>query len=193
VLEKELKTKLDRSQSDKETWINYEEDAASFLFNGVLHIYNHINVSKRQEEEVVGNSLPNNVKDVLDEVMEYEPCETLPDMDNHVFDDEPEDDEADNDNQYLLRTDSNLQPVKPCLMDLTRTGWDELAKLNVQEVRQHAKYPLVRKRDMMKYIMMQVMEMKSSLRSISICEENVTAEQATWLSYLIEFRPNYYQ
>ncbi len=49
--------------------------------------------------------------------MEYEPCETLPDMDNHVFDDEPEDDEADDDDQFLLRTDSNVQPVKPCLMD----------------------------------------------------------------------------
>jgi hypothetical protein len=51
------------------------------------------------------------VKDLLDEVMEYEPCETLPDTDNHVFDDEPEDDEADDDNQDLFRTDSNVQPV----------------------------------------------------------------------------------
>jgi hypothetical protein len=40
--------------------------------------------------------------------MEYEPCDTLPDMDNHVFDDEPEDDEADDDNQDLLITDSNV-------------------------------------------------------------------------------------
>ena len=75
-------------------------------------------------------------------------------------------------------------------MDLTRTGWDELAKLNLQEVRQHAKDPLVRKRDTTKYIMMQVMEMKSSSMSISICEENITAEQAMWSNYLIELRPN---
>jgi hypothetical protein len=89
--------------------------------------------------------------------------------------------------------DSNVQPVKPCLMDLTQTGWDEFAKLNVQEVRQHAKDCLVWKCDTKKYIMRQVMEMKSSLRSISICEENVTAEQAMWLSYLIKLRRNYYQ
>ncbi len=82
-------------------------------------------------------------------------------MDNHVFDDEPEDDEADNDDQDLLRTDSNIQPVKLCLMDLMWTGWDELAKSNVQEVRQHAKDCLVRKRDTMKYIMMQVLEMNT--------------------------------
>ncbi len=85
---------------------------------------------------MVGNCLPDNVKDVLNEVTEYEPCKTLPHMDNHVFDDEPEDDEADNDDQDLLTTtDSNVQPVKPCLMDLMWTGWEELAKLNVQEVR----------------------------------------------------------
>jgi hypothetical protein len=30
--------------------------------------------------------------------------------------------------------------------------------------------------------MMQVLEMKSSSMSISICKRNVTAEQATWLS-----------
>jgi hypothetical protein len=77
-------------------------------------------------------------------------------------------------------------------MDLTRTGWDELAKLNLQEVRQHAKDPLVRKRDTTKYIMMQVMEIKSCSKSISICEENVTAAQATWSSYLIKLKPNYY-
>jgi hypothetical protein len=144
-------------------------------------------------EEMVGSSLPDNVKNVLNKVMEYEPCETLPDMDNHVFDDEPEDDEADNYDQDLLRTDSNVQPVKLCLMDLMWTGWDELTKLNVQEVRQHAKDCLVWKRDTMKYIMMQVMEMKSSLMSISICEENVTAEQAMWLSYMIKLKPYYYQ
>ncbi len=50
----------------------------------------------------MGSSLPDNMKDVLDEVMEFEPCEILPDMDNHVFDDDPEDDEADNDYQDLL-------------------------------------------------------------------------------------------
>ncbi len=110
-----------------------------------------------------------------------------------MFDDEPENDEADDDNQYLLRTDRHVQPVKLCLIDLTQTGWDKLAKLNVQEVRQHTKKCLVKKRDTTKCIMMQVMEMKSSLMSISICEENVTAEQAMWSSYLIELRPNYYK
>ncbi len=71
-----------------------------------------------------------------------------------------------------------------------RTGWEELVKLNMQEVRQHAKDHLVQKRDTTKYIMMQVMEMKSSLMPFSICEENVTVEQATWSSY-IKLRPHY--
>jgi hypothetical protein len=78
-------------------------------------------------------------------------------------------------------------------MDLTWTEWDDLAKLNVRGVRQNTKDHLVCKRDTMNYIMMQVMEMKSSMRSISICEENISVEHAMWSSYLIELRPNYYQ
>ncbi len=62
----------------------------------------------------------------------------------------------------------------------------------MQEVRQHAKDHLLQKRDTKKN-MMQVLEMKLSSRSISICEENVTAGQAMWSSFLIELRPNYYQ
>ncbi len=71
ALEKELKTKLDRSQLDKETWINHEDNDTCCLFNGVLCIYNCINVAKREEEEVVGSRLPDNMNDVLDEVMEH--------------------------------------------------------------------------------------------------------------------------
>ncbi len=84
ALEKELKAKFDRSQLDKETWINCKDDTASHLFNAVFHIYHCMNVAKRQEEEVVGSSLPNNMKDVLEEVMEHEPCEILPDIYNHI-------------------------------------------------------------------------------------------------------------
>jgi hypothetical protein len=157
ALEKKLTTKLDRTRLDKETRINWDDDAASHLFNGVHHIYNRINVAKSREVEVGGRSLPNNIKDVLDEVMEYEPSEIGPNMNDHLFDDDADDDEADDDDgDLLLRTDTNILPVKPCLMDLTRTGWDELAKVKVSEVRQHAKDRVVRKRDTMKYIMLQV-------------------------------------
>ncbi len=126
--------------------------------------------------------------------MEYKPSEIVPNMNNHVFDDDADDDEAeDNDGDLLLRTDTNILPVKPCLMDLMRTGWDELAKVKVSKVQQHAKDHVVQKHDAMKYIMLQVIEMKSSTRLISICEENMTVEEATWLRYLTELQPNYYQ
>jgi hypothetical protein len=119
------------------------------------------------------------------------PSGIVPNMNDHVFDDDADDNEADNnDGDLLLRTDTNILPVKPCLMDLTRTRWDELAKMKVSKVRQHAKDCLVRKCDTMKYIMLQVIEMKSSTRLISMCEENMTAEGATWSRYLTELQPN---
>ncbi len=152
ALEKQLTTKLDRTRLDKETCIKKDDDTASRLFNGVHHIYNRINVAKSQEVEVGGSSLPNNIKDVLDEVIEYEPSEIVPNMNDHVFDDDADDDEADDDDgDLLLRIDTNIMPVKPCLMDLTRTGWDELAKVKVNEVWHHAKHRAVRKQDTMKY------------------------------------------
>ncbi len=57
MLEKELKTKLDSSQLDKETWINCEDEAASCLFNGVLHMYNRINIAKKSRAESGGKQL----------------------------------------------------------------------------------------------------------------------------------------
>ncbi len=41
----------------------------------------------------------------------------------------------------------------------------------------------------MKYIMMQVIEMKSSTRSIGICDENTAAEKSPWSNYLNELQP----
>jgi hypothetical protein len=50
--------------------------------------------------------------------------------------------------------------MKPCLLNLWDEGWDELAKVNVKQIRKHTVVCLQRKRDMMKYIMKQVLYMK---------------------------------
>jgi hypothetical protein len=71
ALEKQLIIRLDRSCLDMESRINCEDDSASHLFNGVHHIYNRINITKSREQEVDGNSLPDKIADILDEVMEY--------------------------------------------------------------------------------------------------------------------------
>ncbi len=72
MLEKKLRTRLDRSHLDKESQINHEDDSASHLFKGVHHIYNRINIAKSCEQEVDGNSLLGKITDILDKVMEYE-------------------------------------------------------------------------------------------------------------------------
>ena len=101
ALENQLKTKLDPKKLDEETRINREDDAANRLFNGVVHIYNRINQLTNLEVNVGGGALPDNVKDVLDEVMEYEPSENVPDINDHVFDGNNEDEDDDNEDEVI--------------------------------------------------------------------------------------------
>jgi len=55
-----------------------------------------------REENVGGGTLPDNVKDVLDEVMEYEPSENVPDINDLVFDeDNNKDEDDDNDDEVI--------------------------------------------------------------------------------------------
>jgi hypothetical protein len=107
--------------------------------------------------------------------MEYEPSDNVPDINNHVFDDNTDNDEAeDDDGDIVPGTDSpNNVKSKPCLMDWRKFGWEEIDKMKLKEVRKHGKERQCRKRYTMKYIMQQVIDMKSSTGSISICEEHL--------------------
>jgi hypothetical protein len=156
-----------------------------------VHIYNRINQATNQDVNVGADSLPENVRDVIDEVMEYEPTEVVPDINDHVFDggDEKSDDDDDESITGLLL---NTVQKKPCLLNLQVVGWEAIDKVKVKEVRQHAKDRLSRKSEMMKYIMLQVIEMKSSSGDISICGEKTDAEEAMWTNNLTELRPEYY-
>ncbi len=64
--------------------------------------------------------------------------------------------------------------------------------MKVNEVRQHAKDRLSRKSDMMKYIVLQVIDMKSISGNISVCEEKGVEVEPIWTDYLNDLRPNYY-
>ncbi len=112
-------------------------------------------------------------------------------MDDHIFDDEYEDNDAD-ENESDIRNELPILSTKPCSLNLTKIGWEELDKVNVREVHQHATNRIVQKRDTMKYIMVQVMEMKSSMRSVSVCKENTRAEFPPWSCFMNEIWPNYY-
>ncbi len=46
---------------------------------------------------------------------------------------------------------------------------------------------------MMKNIMVQVIDMKSSTGAIWLCEEKVDAVEPMWTNYLTELHPNYYE
>ncbi len=131
------------------------------------------------------------MKDVLDEVMDYEPSRIIPDMNNHTFDeDEPEvDGVLDNEHDVVKRF---ALSQKPCSVDLSPVGWDDLDKVNVKDVHKHTIELLQWKRDTMKYIMQQVIKIESSSWLIVVCQDNTMTEISTWSTYLKELQPNYY-
>jgi hypothetical protein len=59
--------------------------------------------------------------DVLDKVMDYKSSDALPNMDDYVFEDESEDNEADDD-ECDMQNNRNDVSTRPCLLDLTGTG-----------------------------------------------------------------------
>ncbi len=146
---------------------------------------------KRYDQVIIGAGVQDKIAYVLDEVMDHEANDVLPNMQDHVFDDEYDDDEAD-ENESEIHNELLIISAKPCLLDLTKLGWQELEKVNVREVHQHATKWFVQKRDTIKYIMRQVIKMKCSTRAVSVCDENTRAECSVWSSYLNEIRPNYY-
>jgi hypothetical protein len=83
---------------------------------------------KNQEQEVGGPGNQDNIVDVLDKEMDYKSNDALPNMDNHVFDDEYEDNDADEDEADMQNKVPNLS-TRPCLLDLTKIGWQELEKV----------------------------------------------------------------
>ncbi len=119
ALEKQLTTSLDISCLDKESWINCDDDSASHLFHRVHHIYNRINIAKSCEQEVDGNSLWDKIIDVLDKVMDYKSSDIVPNMDDHVFDDDYEDGKADN-GEHDIQINQTDASMIPCLLDIKK-------------------------------------------------------------------------
>ena len=137
-LENHLTIKLDRTKLDKETHINQENDAAGCLFNGVNHIYNHINTAKAREKDIVDSNIHNNIKNIINEAMEYEPSDDIiQNMNEHSFSSDIDEDEGDDDNDdddVTFQTESKL-----CIMDLSKYGWEDINKVDLKEMWKTAK------------------------------------------------------
>ena len=121
-LDKLITTKLDRTRLNKECRINREDDSASRLFNGVQHMYNRINIMKSREKEVVSSvGMPDNMADGFDDVMDYESSKTVvPNIDDHVFDEEDEGESMEIDDNDIEQIDNT---TKLCVLKLYMAGW----------------------------------------------------------------------
>jgi len=154
-------------------------------------MYNRINIMKSREKEVVSSvGMPDNMADGFDDVMDYETSETVvPNIDDHVFDEEDEGESMEIDNNDIERIDNT---TKLCVSKLYMAGWREIDELKVPEVRQVARDRITWKRDVTKYIMEQVKEMKSNSSTTVVCSENPIAEISSWLSCMHTLRPKCY-
>jgi hypothetical protein len=75
---------------------------------------------------------------VLDKVMDYEPTSNVPDMNDHVFDNDSNNDNVVDDERDVAHIEGLIQAVKPCLLDLLQTGWKVLENVNEKKVCKHA-------------------------------------------------------
>jgi hypothetical protein len=73
--------------------------------------------------------LHESVNDVIDEVMEYEPEMLVPNIDDHVFNDNEQNEGEIEEEEQMLESE------RPCLIDLVDKGWKKLGKMNVKKVR----------------------------------------------------------
>ena len=127
--------------------------------------------------------------------MDFDSNDDAVNMDDHVFDEDYEDDANENDdNEDAGKNDDNEfgKDAQLCLLNIFNLGWTKIDKSKVKEVRQHTCERCTWKRDVTKYIMKQVMDMKSKMNTMVVCSESQSAEVSLWLCYLHELRPNYY-
>jgi hypothetical protein len=140
-----------------------------------------------------GTTLQEEIDDIIDKVMAYEPETMLPNIDDHIFDahDNVNDDmEDDNDKNDLIEEGAVVG--RPCLMDLVKEGWKILDKMNVKKVHMVADERSRRKQETTRYIMDKVMGMKEVTMTTTIPSECDVSEESEWTVYLRELRGNYY-
>jgi hypothetical protein len=88
-----------------------------------------------------GNTiLPEGMDDIINKVMEYKPKTYVPNIDDHVFNDNDKDDDYmgnENGNRDAIDVDGDgeqLLAVNPSLIDLVNKGWKKFDNMNIKKV-----------------------------------------------------------
>ncbi len=193
--------KLDRKKLVKEImFIQHKGLAGILLLNGVNHIYLRIYHNKDRERLLMNDDtmLPDGMDQVIDEVMEYKPETLVPNIDDHIFNDDDEGNDNmvdDNDNidtiDVLANCEGSLE-LRLCMMDLVNEGWKKLDKMSIGKVRKVTEERSRRKQQTTCYIMDGVMTTKEVMMTATIPAKFKDVEESEWVVYLIELRGKYY-
>jgi hypothetical protein len=134
------------------------------------------------------------VKDILNEIIEYEPECAVPNIDDHVFDLDNYDYKHNGDDDIIAVEENGIAQAgqRPCLVDLVELGWRKLHEMNINMVGMVAKEQTRCKRMTMQYIMQRVSAMKEESIATTIPPELDKVEEGDWVTYLRQLRFNYY-
>jgi hypothetical protein len=131
----------------------------------------------------------------IDEVLEYEPENLVPNIDDHIFGTNKADADDvfdDDDDETVINLGERVQLTRLFLIDLVDSGWKKRIKMNVWKVRIVPDKWLLRKRKTTQYIMHRVAAMKEEMIATTIPLELDEVEEGVWVTYLRQLRYNYY-
>ena len=194
-LKKDVTTKLDKSVLNKERFFT-GDDTATRMFNGVSHVFNAIRVDKEAHAELEAEvewtdeeNEPDQEKELelrADERLEMEERAMEEAMDGIVFDEEETEENNEN-------AEASFEPGKfMCLQDLWEQGWEAIGKMGVKQIREAAVARMERKRELTKYIIKKVREMKEDSAAVPLGSEMESTTPAQWCDYIHSLRPEYY-
>jgi hypothetical protein len=100
--------------------------------------------------------------------MEYEPETLVPDIDNHIFDnnDKVDNDIGDDEEETIMNKSERV--ARTSLTDLVETGWNKVGEMNVKKARMVVDKCTQRKRKRTRNIMDRVAMLKQESTTTSI-------------------------
>ena len=177
-----IKTEMKRDKIKSQ--LSVPDHEAMRMFNGVSHAY-HI---ARPEKSSGVNANDDDAMDVDDDETELEE-ELEMAMEQMRFGEEDlEEDDEPPDEFGPLHGHKSF-----CAKNIWKEGWEAIKEMNVKVVRENTRKRRARKRELAKYVVKKVSEMREQSANVDVGSEMETVDDAPWTTYVHGLRPNVYK
>jgi hypothetical protein len=123
-------------------------------------VYGRIKTSYRKQTNT--DKLPEDIDDVIDKIMKYELEMLVPDIDDHIFNNNDKVDNDIGDNEEETTMNACERVARKDLTDLFEMGWNKLGEMNVKKERMVTGKCTQRKRKTTQYKMDRIAVMKQN-------------------------------